>query len=428
MWSVVKRIVPTFAAAVVGGLTVWGLGGSEAPEHSAITTPAAPLFGVPGANLAEVTELPATARLRLGGYVEARHSVHLTAQVPGRVLYVAGQEGERVSAGQLVVALDDDSLRPEYRAAWANLAGEMSDTQNAQTQLYNNIYGKPSSPLGGPGYDAYERMSVPFYNMAQTMFGGMMPGVMGQSPYGPMQTSEQQRHSPAAISNARADYERRLAGLTGAQSRIDSLDSKLRDFRTIAPWPSVIVKKYIHAGDVVQPGQPLVDLATPDMLDFRIEVPVSQVGNLNQGDLVPVSINGENLWAQLTQIYPVADGAQRTVTVKLALPAGTRAAPGMYGVAWLAQPGGGSPQELSPAVPQAAIAYRGSLPLAYTVNSQGMVEMRILRLGDVQGDRVAVLSGLSKGERVVLNPAPNLKSGEPYSPGALLPETISGKP
>lgn len=428
MLSLVKRFVPTFAAAVLGGLTVWALGGSEKPAIPTITTPAAALFGAPAANLAEVTELPAAARLRLGGYVEARNSVHLTAQMPGRVIYVAGQEGEHVSAGQLVVALDDEALRPEYRAAWANLAGEMSDTTNAQTQLYNNIYGRPASPLGGPGYDAYERMAVPFYNMAQSMFGGMMPGTSGASPYGPMMTTEQQRHSPSAISNARADYERRLAGLAGAQSRIDSLDAKVRDFRAIAPWPAVIVKKYIHAGDVVQPGQPLVDLATPDALNFRIEVPVSQISNLNRGDLVPVSLNGENLWAQVGQIFPVADGAQRTVTVKLALPPGTRAAPGMYGVAWLAQPGGGSPQALAPAVPQAAIAYRGSLPVAYTVNAQGMVEMRILRLGDSQGDRVAVLSGLSKGERVVLNPAPSLKSGEAYSPAPLMPEIVTGKP
>ena len=86
MLSLVKRFVPTFAAAVLGGLTVWALGGSEKPAIPTITTPAAALFGAPAANLAEVTELPAAARLRLGGYVEARNSVHLTAQMPGRVI------------------------------------------------------------------------------------------------------------------------------------------------------------------------------------------------------------------------------------------------------------------------------------------------------------------------------------------------------
>lgn len=416
MSSAIRSFLSFFAAAVVGGIVVWWLGGGESDSASHATTRPAPFAPSPSEQVVEVTQMPAAARVRLGGYVEARHSVRLTAQGPGRVSFVAGQEGERVQAGQTVVALDEEALKPEYRAAWAQLAGEMADSQNAQTQLYHNLYGRPTSPMGGPAQDAYERMTVPFYNMAQGFMGNMLPGMSNRSgspfgmPFGAMQTQEQAKKSFPAINNYRADYERRLAGLAGAQSRLDILDARMRDRRAVAPWSSVIMKRHVRVGDIVQPGQPLADIADVDQLDLRVEVPVSQIGNLAVGDSVPVSIGSQNGWATVSQIFPAADSAQRTVTVKLALPADAKAAPGMYALAWIAQPGGGSPSELAPAIPTSAVAWRGSLPVAFAVGPTGHIEMRVLRLGDAQGDRTAVLSGLTAGERVVLNPAPHLKA------------------
>ena len=32
-------------------------------------------------------------------------------------------------------------MQPQYRAAWAALSGEMAQSENAQTQLYQKLYG-----------------------------------------------------------------------------------------------------------------------------------------------------------------------------------------------------------------------------------------------------------------------------------------------
>lgn len=202
------------AAAIGGGIVAW-VGNHGAPRptpggHGA-GAPAQPV--VPAVPVVEVGRMPAAARLKLGGYVEPRNTVRLTAQAPGRVVFVAGQEGDRVSSGQLVVGLDADALGPEYRSAWAALAGDMAAQQNAQTQLYQGLYGPRNATMGGPGYDAYEKMFTPFYNMAQGLFGSMMPGMGGaNSPFGslgPMMTQAQQQRSWSALNNLRADYERR---------------------------------------------------------------------------------------------------------------------------------------------------------------------------------------------------------------------------
>ena len=417
MLSNLLKFVGFVVAAVIGGVIVALLGNHGAPvDKAGRAGHPTPSYG-PSIGTVEVGRMPAAARLKLGGYVEARTVVKLTAQGPGRVTWVAGQEGERLAAGQVVVALDEDALAPEYRSAWAALAGDMAANQNAQNQLYHAIHGQRTSPMGGPAQDAYERMATPFYNMAQGFMGGMFPGLASGpgtpfGSFGPLMTQAQSQKSWPVLNNARADYERQLAGLTASQSRIDSLDQRLRDRRAIAPQASVLMTRHVRVGDVVQPGMPLADIADVDQLDVRIEVPTNLVAQLKVGDQVPISLSNANVWAPITQIYPAADRAQRTVTVKLALPAGSPAAPGMYALAWIAQAGGNTPSAFAPAVPRSAIAMRGSQPLAFVVDGQGRAEMRILRLGDVMGDQVAVLSGLSTGERIVANPAPNLKSGD----------------
>jgi RND family efflux transporter MFP subunit len=413
MSSKLLNFVGFLVAAIIGGAIVAWLGNHAAPRPAGdgghARDPALYAAG-PAVPLVEVSRMPAAARLKLGGTVEPRDTVRLTAQGPGRVAFVAAQEGERIGAGQIVVALDDDALAPEYRAAWAALAGDMAASQNAQTQLWHALHGQRTAPMGGPAMDAYERMFTPFYNMAQGLMGSMFPGFAGGA--SPLQTQAQAQKNWPAINAARADYERQMAGLIAAQSRLDGLDQRLRDRRAITPRAGVLIRRHVRVGDVVQPGQPLADVADVDRLDVRLEVPTNLVGQLAVGDQVPVTLGATNLWAPVAQIFPTADPAQRTVSVKLALPEGAPAAPGMYALAWIAQASGNGPSASAPAVPVSAIARRGSQPLAFVVDGRGRVDMRIVRLGDVTGDRVAVLSGLAIGERVVAEPAPNLKSGD----------------
>lgn len=415
MLSLLLKTLPVLLAAIIGGLVATWLGGHSTSEMQAESGVRAPALG-PGVPLVEATAMAAASRYKLGGVVEPREVVRLAAQQPGRVAFIAGQEGDRIAGGAVVAALDDDALRPEYRSAWAALSGDMAQHMNAQTQLYHQLYGPRQPTMGGPGYDAYERMVTPFYNMFQSFMGGGQGGGPGGGS-APMMSQSQAQRSPAAVNNARADYEREQAGLVASQSRLDALDQRLRDRRAIAPYGAVIMKRHVRVGDVVQPGQPLVDLANPDQLDLRIEVPADLALHLKVGDQLPVSLTGINVWAVVAQIYPGADQSHHTVTIKAALPAGTAAAPGMYGLAWIVQPGGGGQSATAPSIPKSAVTYRGSLPAAFVVGAEGAVELRILRLGEETGDRVAVLSGLRVGERVVAHPQPDLKSGESiYAP------------
>jgi multidrug efflux pump subunit AcrA (membrane-fusion protein) len=59
-------------------------------------------------------------------------------------------------------------------------------------------------------------------------------------------------------------------------------------------------------------------------------------------------------------------------------------------------------------VPLEAVSARGSLDRVFVVDDS-IAELRLVTLGAVQGDRVAVLSGLSRGEVVVVAPPSSLR-------------------
>jgi hypothetical protein len=60
-------------------------------------------------------------------------------------------------------------------------------------------------------------------------------------------------------------------------------------------------------------------------------------------------------------------------------------------------------------VPESAVLRRGELTAVYVIDAQGKPQLRQIRLGEPLGDAESgamreVLSGLSGGERIALNP------------------------
>jgi RND family efflux transporter MFP subunit len=402
-----KSFATLLALLVLVGLLGWMLGkGNKDTKPATLAAAVAPMGQDSGPmGFSEVVQQRKVARTPMGGYIEPLQVIHLTAQTGGRVAYIAGREGVPVMSGQIIVGLDEDRLVSDYRAAWAHLSGEMSGIQNAQVQLYNKLNGPVTSPMGGPAYDAYDRTTVPFYNAMNSM----MPFMGSQ----PMQTQTGQQRSFANRSQARSEYERQQATVVASQAKIDTIEAQMRDHRSIAPFPAVILAKLVNVGDVVQPGQALMDIAQTDRLHLKIEVPSRLVSELREGMVVPVALDGNVMVDGLVEhIFPIANPTQHTVTVKIILQSDAPVAPGMYASALLPEPQVAGQAVDVPVIPATAISYRGSLPSVFVAGRDGKVELRVVRLGEKQGDRVVVLSGLKTGDKVVTSPTQNMRSGD----------------
>jgi len=63
-------------------------------------------------------------------------------------------------------------------------------------------------------------------------------------------------------------------------------------------------------------------------------------------------------------------------------------------------------------VPQRAILLQGQLLGLFLVDSSGVVHLRLIKTGKPFGDRVEVLSGISEGDRIIVEGMEKAKEGD----------------
>jgi len=333
----------------------------------------------------------------VGGTVIPFKEVTLNAQIPGRVTFLAGKEGTTAAKNDILLKIDDQAIQAKRRAAAAQIYRAESSVRNAQMQYSRELYAPRINSISGfPG------MGVP--TMFDQFFTRGFSDSMGKSNSGLERRADLYARG-SGINQAQS-------GLMQARANLEALDAKLRDAQSVAPFDGVIVQKMVEVGDTVQPGTPLIKFAYIEYLRIVADVPVRLAAGLEKGMTVPARLDAGTgaVAAKVAQIYPVADPARHTVKVKFDLPKGTPGGPGMYVEVTI--PDHSVPTRTQPAVPVAAVVWRGSLPSVFILED-GRPSLRLIRVGYPLPDgRLTVVSGLSGGEQVILNPPANLVSGK----------------
>ena len=336
-----------------------------------------------------VPSIPVGGSVSLGGTVVPYKEVTFSAQIPGRVETIAGEEGDSFEEGAELISINVDDLLAQRRAAWANLANAESALRNAGVQYSREWI----SPYGGEQNDMMGGMGSMMRNFSNPMQGFMGSGSPGY-----------ERHADLYQYSTRLDQARNQ--LVSARSRIEEIDAKLRDAKSVAPFNGVITRKLVEVGDPVQPGQPMLEYADTTQLQIRVEVPARLMPGVKMGMVVParLDVGDVDIQARVEQIFPIADPDRHTVTVKLDLPQGVPGGPGMYAEVMINDINA-KVRDL-PVVPTNALVWRGSLPGVYVLNESNERELRLVRTGDQVGaDGIAILSGLRAGERIVVGEA-----------------------
>ena len=339
-------------------------------------------------NVLTVGVAPHGGYIILGGSVIPLKEVTLAAQIPGRIIDIAGEEGDEFAAGTKLVKINDDDLLAKKAAAEAQLASSQNAMQNAQVQ-YNRELWNPRvynpRPMAGMGMPS--------------MFDGFfddndwMPGNNGNKSI--------ERHADLVTQGTQVSSAR--SGITEAESGLRTINAKLRDTEAIAPFDGVIMTKMVEIGDTVQPGQPLIVFAYSKFLRIQAEVPARLMPGLKKGMVVPARLDVGNtkVSARVALISPVADKRQHTVTVEFDLPEGVPGGAGMYAEVMI--PDVNSPALALPVIPKSAISKRGSLPSIRVLDENNVPKMRLIRTGiEIDDDTVIVLSGLKPGERILI--------------------------
>jgi len=386
------------------GLTLAGAlfvaGCSRAPE----ATPARSESPAPVTNV--VVEVARAGRIdetiEAVGTVQSRRQMVLSSKILAGVVGVHRREGDRVTAGELLVELDDRDARAQRERAEAGLrealdavveaqsamqaAERTIDVANAQQELAEATLGRYKTLL--------DRRSVALQEYEEIAAKAKVAAAeVGRARETKVALLARKRQAAARIDQAEAELARARVALT--------------DTRVTAPVDGVIVSKAVEVGAVASPGVAVLTLEAPD---YRLEasVPESDVGKVRVGQraIASIGVLGPEVVASVTEILPSSDPQSRTFTVKIDLPRDARLRSGLYGRARF--PSGHRTAIL---VPQKAVGERGQLQRVFVVDPTNVARVRLVTTGKSSGDRVEVLSGLGEGERVVVEGGERLTDG-----------------
>jgi multidrug efflux pump subunit AcrA (membrane-fusion protein) len=337
-----------------------------------------------------------TPTVVVSGNVVPYKEVTLAAQLPGRVKFIAGIEGETFETNTTLVALDEDELLANRSAAYAQLAAADAELRNAGVQYSRELWSPQSS--AGPG-----GMGIP--NLFDQLFTQPAESFIGQRDRGAERSAD--------LFGASTRMEQARSAIMRTQSEIRAIDAKLRDAKSKAPFNGVIVEKFVEEGDTVQPGQPMLKFADVTWLQIDVDVPARLAQGLQPmmvlQDAATFDDHPEPVAVRIAQVFPMADMQRHTVKVKLDIPQGV-SKPGMYARVLIPDTTGPASSQL-PVIPSTAIRYRGNLPVVYIQNESGDPELRMIRQGkQLDNGMTMVLSGIAPGDRVYPNPGPDMIS------------------
>ncbi len=351
--------------------------------------------------VAAVTEAGATRTggaptvLNASGYVTARRRATVSSKMTGKVVSVHVEEGMAVKQGQVLARLDDTTLRRYLDLAEAELGAARRQEAEIEVRLK----------------EAHQTL-----DRARAL---VRDGIAGQADLDKAQAEADAYAARLALVREQVTVQERQVGVR----RTELDDTVIR-----APFSGVAISKDAQPGEMVSPvsaggGFTRTGISTiVDMTSLEIEVDVNEsyINRVTPGQPVESTLDAYPAWripSHVIAIVPTADRNKATVLVRIGFEQlDPRILPDMgVKVAFLgvAERAGASAAPRVQ-VPRAAVRTENGQPVVYVVSGD-RAERRAVRAGDVTGGVVAVLSGLSAGEQVVVEGPADLADGRKVS-------------
>ncbi|OPX92810.1 MAG: Multidrug resistance protein MdtE precursor [Syntrophorhabdus sp. PtaB.Bin006] len=320
---------------------------------------------VSGITVTKISLTSVDSHYETSGTVRAKTVSIIGSRVMGTVRAIPVKEGDRVKAGDLLLALDDRDMAQRAAAAEAGFK-EAIMAQEAARQ---------NKALADTTYQRYKNLYVE-------------KAVTGQE----MDQVETRRNI------AGLEYKRSGEAVSRSKALLAEANVYLGFTKIRAPQSGVVTEKRIDVGSMANPGTPL--MTVEDTSRFRVEAPVDErlSGIVKAGTpvYVDVAAMGRRLTGNITEVVPAVNPASRTFLVKIDLN-DPSLKPGLYGKVLIPE---GKREALL--VPKVAIAEKGQLSGVYVVDDKGVIAYHLIRAGKSYGDRIEILSGLRAGDTVIV--------------------------
>ena len=300
------------------------------------------------------------------GEVRARVESRLGFRVGGKLTQRLVDAGQRVSAGQLLAAIDPQDYQLSAQAAQAQQVA-------AQTQR----------DVALADYKRYESLR------AQGFISG------------------------AELERREASLKAAEAAWVQARSQAQAQVNQVAYARLQATTAGVVTALEAEVGQVLAAGQPVLRLAHDGARDAVFNVPEQAVQAFKVGLPMQAQLasGGEALKGRVREVGASADPVTRTFAVKLALDASERLPLGATVNVRAPEHLTATPQAI--ALPTTALRQEGEGSAVWVLDEATMaVQSQKVTLGPVQAHQVVIASGLQPGQKVVVAGVHALSPGQ----------------
>ncbi len=222
--------------------------------------------------------------------------------------------------------------------------------------------------------------------------------------------------SPQEVDEKQGVYAARSADYAAAEANLRRLEQVKSFQRVIAPFSGTITARNVEVGSLVQAGSAsssgwLFKLAQTETIRVHVAVPQSSMRLIKPGmtvDLVVPELGDHAFPAKVMRNAGAFDAATRTMIVEMHVPnRGGPLLPGMYAQAKLNLV---NPQP-NLQVPINALMVGGEGARVATVDANGVIQIKPVKIGRDLGKEVEIVAGLTENDRVINNPRDSLVNG-----------------
>ena len=201
-----------------------------------------------------------------------------------------------------------------------------------------------------------------------------------------------------------SQYDRSRADLGRAKAQLAETEARLANKKIRAPFAGTIGIRRVDVGDYLSPGTVIATLQDHSELEIDFTVPARYAPKLRAGLNVGVEVDAfpdRRFEAVVSAVDSRVDTATRNVLLRAVLKDSEGLLPGMF--ATLEVDLGENQSVVS--VPETAMTYalQGNTVYVVEETEDGSLtaNARIVKAGQVRNGKVAILSGIEAGERVV---------------------------
>ena len=281
------------------------------------------------------------------GITQAVSELNFVSNTQGRVIALYADNGKFVHKGDVLLEVESDLLNSDYEASLA----------------------------------AYEAMLQDVQRFTRSNEAG---GVTGQQ-----------------LDNMKTQ-------LAAAKSRMDRARKMLEDAKVKAPMTGVINSRFVELGSLIAPNAPLFDIVDDSRLKVTVNVPETRVKYLEKGQKVSATNNSTpgKTYTGTINFIGIKTDRGLNYPVEIYLDRDPELHIGMY----LKARFGDNASRNGVLVPRKAIVGSAKAANVYVVEDGKAVQREVV-LGEMVGDKVEILDGVSAGDEIITAGIMNVADG-----------------